>query len=353
MPSLEDALEDSTQELRGLLASLEREEGAVNQHIGGLETKFQSAQGQRKELRPVLDRRRDRRAALAREIDEIERELTAKRQALQAASEELRSAENELTECRQASDAAAAERNAAERRLEDLRAKREELEGSLGPARLRGLRVYLDDVHNALLGLARKREEFLGARKLLEDAATARTTDAVLDKRFRLRDEWRRIALRADEDEVKLDAQKRVDELTAELDSRFPGLHDAESIGSRAETEGLYFRSRGSRVRVFLPIPRTVWSRLEAGETGPSEQISILLTWALRNELPLEWDTAQVKLLEDHDLVVLDGEVTADLSEWTLKVAMGEEHCVDFLLQPIPSELEEVLRKDESHEDVR
>jgi len=292
--NLQDIVRDRTRPVRDLLVGTEKEIEDYRRQQASEDARERALKQEASELRPGIVEKEETLRALQLKVQELERQIEELRERLRGRQEERQLAETALEEERQKLSEKTGEAKRARKAAEDwgqkLAAAQERTQKyreRLQNERCAALQKYLTELWTKLVDSQREAGGRKTAVAAYERLNRARDEDVRVADLWESRQEWQRIAESAGPAAVRQTAQCELERIEAELDNEFPGA--LQAAGSTLdELEEVYFYpwESGDGSVVLLPVPEKVCHLLNAGETGPDQDLAARVIWAFVRAVP-------------------------------------------------------------------
>jgi len=355
--NLQDYIRSNTQETSDVLrkmgerqAELVSERKAAEERIKRIGTEITRQQDARVEKRHKIAGVEQRLGDVNRELDEIEKkrsallgEVTLLQNAILESKEffvELDRADNEFQREINGENTAI---QRTDQKIDALEADRQRHESRFREAQLKAFKAFLKDVNGLIgetYGNATARRASIESRERLR---RSRHEDREVGDLCDARDEWRRILKSVGVPSVAQAAEIELRRIESEIERRFPGAMELESMKSNGQqiTE-LYFHAGDDWTMVYLPFSEEDW-RSAAIETGPSTETFMYFVWWLSGKMKVGFDDVVVKC--ENGLVVLCSKVgLGDLKGVNDMVfSIPGDNGITFILSQIPYEVKKAI----------
>ncbi len=350
---LQDVVRQYTYATRDAISLLAEEIQRLTRDMKAFETEAHTREEETKSFAGAIAEKDRTIRDLRNRVDELQTQFESLRVRLDQNRAELLNVESELNAVlarQKALRTAAANALERARKLEAQVAKSMEEQGNLEQKLVKEERIafaaYQQQVWEQLLACQQSESDIASKRAAREALDAARRDDPVVADLFEARAEWRLIVQSSASEPVKRTAAQELTRIDRDLESRFPGALEAidRNMG-REELQELFFMpvDADGACLVFLPVPEQVWSDVRMGSTDSLANLAMHLCWAFIKALRLS-DVDSRFFTYDGLCVLHVARAFEDLNRLgSVPLEFSPHSKVDFVLSPIPSEVQESL----------
>jgi hypothetical protein len=358
-----DVIRNCTQAVRDAIKSIDEHVSAITgqrvtsqERIKKSTTEITRQHALESERKKLVDAVSGKVAEAKRILDEIERKRQEALNTFLLCQEEMNGAESSLKDAQNATATALKEirkeqksQQEVETLLLKLNKEREEKQSELRRGLLEALEQYLKQQAEQVHAAFSTREQREKAMQEIEAFRKARHSDSEISRLCDQRDELNRFLNTSTVVGVKGMLQNSLKTIEEQIDKKFPGaLKISETAVKDNPLEDLLFYCDRSNKAVFLlPVRPDDWDAAGKGETTESVNNTMCLVWNMIQELKLKKKDGDFINVRGHPAFAsnFDLEEAAILEGFSVK--SGDSEVIQYVLSPIPSELQEAI----NHED--
>lgn len=355
--TLLDYVRDQSRETQDAIANVDKAIERLELEKRDSDLAARRARDEANTKRAIIDERKRTLGEATRRVQDLEGQIRALQVRLNERIDEERLArvsvqtvEQELGELHRANQDKLAIAKAGDEKITKCQAEKLRHRQRLMEARRSALTSYISDLWSRLIAVDES-QEALGEKLLaLQAMRKARHEVPKVAGLAEAREEWLRIVSSAVIPSVKNTARSELQKIEDELARLFPGALEVERRApGRAEIEELFYSQLdGEREAwLILPIPGAIYLELETGGVEREHDLAMRLLWALTRAVPFA-GAAGFELRHGRT-VLRTSRDEVELSD-ALELQLGNECSVSFIVSPLPSEVQEALRDEDTHQ---
>ncbi len=357
--TLQDVARQQTQDIRDSLIQIDRRRAVLMSERSSAEdrrkrastevTRQQAIEEERKRLVAKMDNEVQE---LQQQLDEIDRQRTELIGRFLEKQDEKGGAEHHSKEARQATERARlivheakAANDKADKELKEIQSEKSRYESRLREAYVRSLDIYLSELSERIEQTLAGQEERQRRLEASEAFKTARHEDREIGDLCDQRDQFRQLIEMASVPGVKVTLGMALQKIEEELQRRYPGaLSIEDTVQELVLNEALhYYKDRGGKTSIILPISELDWTGIEKGEKGARTTTAMRLVWSMVKEGGLKKVDGEFHIQDGRCIFAsnFSEDEMAALEGFSLSVPPSP--ALIFRFCPLPLEIEEAL----------